>query len=297
MHSNEANGPVVIIGVFLALTILFYFAGGWLIFRLSSATPLMMSVGLAAVVTCLLTRKELRTLGWRWGSWKIQWLNYFLPLCYVALAYGVIWALGLGGWYNVDFVHEQKDSYNLVAWSNAGVIGLHFLLTASVSFVLLLPSVLGEELGWRGLLVPELSKLMPFTGVALVSGLLWAVWHWPLIFMGLYGAGEATPFLYQLSFFTLCIMSMSVVMTYFRLRTDSLWPAVVFHMSHNVFLQKFFGPMTSEHSNSAWFLGEFGVVVPGILVVLAIFYWRKGNTEFGDPGTQQIATGVEVKEA
>jgi len=279
-EARTAKGPMLVISVFLALTMIFYFAGAWLIFRLSSATPLMLSVGLAAVVTCLVTRKELRTLGWRWGSWKIQWLNYFLPLFYAALAYGLIWALGLGGWYNVDFVQEQKESYNLVAWPNTAVIGMHFLLTATVSFVLLLPSVLGEELGWRGLLVPELSKLMPFTGVALVSGLLWAVWHWPLMFMGLYGMGEATPFFYQLAFFTLCIMSMSVVMTYFRLKTDSVWPAVIFHMSHNVFLQKFFGPMTVGNANSAWFLDEFGLVVPSVLVVIAVYYGRRGSREF-----------------
>ena len=279
-QTQTKKGAVLVISLFLTLVASFYFVGVWLVFRLSSATPLMLSVGLAAIVTCLVTRKELRSLGWRWGSWKIQWLNYFLPLCYSALAYGIIWALGFGDWYNVDFIQEQKESYNLLAWSNTAVIGLHFLLTATVSFVLLLPSVLGEELGWRGLLVPELSKLMPFTGVALVSGFLWAVFHWPLMFMGLYGAGEATPFLYQLAFFTLCIMSMSVVMTYFRLKVDSLWPAVIFHMSHNVFLQKFFGPMTSENANSAWFLDEFGLVVPGILLAIAVYYWRKGRREF-----------------
>ncbi len=284
--AKTAKGPILVISVFLALTMIFYFAGVWLIFRLSSATPLMLSVGLAAVVTCLVTRKELRTLGWRWGSWKIQWLNYFMPLFYAAMAYGLIWTLGLGGWYNVDFIQEQKESYNLVTWPNAAVIGMHFLLTATVCFVLLLPSVLGEELGWRGLLVPELSKLMPFTGVALVSGLLWAVWHWPLMFMGLYGMGEATPFLYQLAFFTLCIMSMSVVMTYFRLKTYSVWPAVIFHMSHNVFLQKFFGPMTLGNANSAWFLDEFGLVVPSVLVVIAVYYGRRGSREFRQLGSE-----------
>jgi len=52
-------------------------------------------------------------------------------------------------------------------------------------------------------------------------------------------------------------------------------------MSHNVFLQTFFDPMTSAKANSAWFLDEFGAVVPAILLVLAVFYWRKGNSEFG----------------
>lgn len=271
---------MLVVGVFLGLTTVFYFIAVWLIFRLGSATPLMLSVGLAAIVTCLATRTPLASLGWHWGSWGTQWLSYLLPLGYALLAYGIIWALDFGSWYDLAFVQEQKEAYNLPGWSDALIIGLHFLLTATVSFVLVLPSVLGEEIGWRGLLVPELSKLMPFGGVALVSGLVWSVWHWPLMFMGIYGAAEPTTFFYQLACFTIAITSMSVVMTYLRLKSDSLWPAVVFHMSHNVFLQKFFGPMTDADARSAWFMDEFGVVLPGILVPIAIYYWIKGRSEF-----------------
>ena len=286
-HSPKRQSPFIVIGIFIALTVVLYPIGFWLIFRLSSATPLMLSVGAATILTCLITRTSLRGLGWHWGSWRFHGLSYFLPLGYVAVAYGLIWASGVGGWYDTTFVLEQKESYNLGAWSNAAVIAFQFLMTATVSFVLLLPSVLGEELGWRGLLVPQLSKLMPFTGVALVSGLLWAVWHWPLMFMGLYG-NEATPVVYQLVCFTLCIMSMSVIMTYIRLKTDSLWPAVIFHMSHNVFLQKFFGSMTAVKANSAWFVDEFGAVVPAVLLVLAVFFWKKGNSEIQPESTRQI---------
>ena len=42
------------------------------------------------------------------------------------------------------------------------------------------PTATGEEIGWRGFLVPELAKVLPFTGVALVSGLIWASWHYPI---------------------------------------------------------------------------------------------------------------------
>lgn len=38
----------------------------------------------------------------------------------------------------------------------------------------------GEEIGWRGFLVPELAKGLPFTAVALVSGIIWAAWHYPI---------------------------------------------------------------------------------------------------------------------
>jgi membrane protease YdiL (CAAX protease family) len=279
---KTSQKPVTTIGIFVALTSVLYVVGFWLIFRLGSATPLMLSVGVAAILTCLLTNKSLRSLGWGWGNWKYQWLSYLLPVAYIVAAYGLIWAADFGGWYNSEFVLEQKENYNLGTWSDAGLIVLHFMLTATVSFVLLLPSVLGEEMGWRGLLVPELSRVMSFSGIALTSGFLWAIWHWPLILMGLYGTD--TPLVYQLFFFTLCLMSMSVIMTYIRLKTNSLWTAVIFHMSHNVFLQKFFGPMTLENTRSTWFIDEFGVVVPVMALLMAIVYWKKGCAEFGKTG-------------
>lgn len=277
--SKKFQSPAATVGLFLTLTALLYVIGFWLIFRLGSATPLMLSVGVAAVLACLFTNRGLGSLGWSWGSWKYQYLAYLLPLGYVAVAYGFIWVADLGDWYDSEFVFEQKERYKLGAWSDSALLAFHFLLSATVSFVLLLPSVLGEELGWRGLLVPELAKLMPFTGVALTSGFIWAMWHWPLMFMGLYG-NDVTPLSYQLFFFTICIMSMSVIMTYIRLRTRSLWPAVIFHMSHNVFLQKFFGPVTSENIQSAWFLDEFGAVLPVTIFLVAIYFFRNGRKEF-----------------
>lgn len=239
----------------------------------------MLSVGLAAILTCLLTNRDLRSLGWSWARWKYEWLSYFLPLGYIAAAYGFIWTAGLGGWYDLDFVLEQKEAYDLSTWSNTGIILLHFILSATVSFMLLLPGVLGEELGWRGLLVPELFKVTSFTGVALISGLIWAIWHWPLMLLGLYG-NETTPLTYQFFFFTSGLISMSVIMAYIRLRAHSVWPAVIFHMSHNVFLQKFFGPMTLENSKSDWYVDEFGVVLPITVLFVALIFWRKGQREF-----------------
>jgi hypothetical protein len=44
-------------------------------------------------------------------------------------------------------------------------------------------AALGEELGWRGLLLRELSPL-GFWRVSLLAGLVWGIWHAPLIVQG-----------------------------------------------------------------------------------------------------------------
>jgi membrane protease YdiL (CAAX protease family) len=202
-------------------------------------------------------------------------------LAIAAVAYSIIWVAGWGGWYNAEFVVQQMEDYNLSNWSDAGIIALHFLLTATYSFVLLLPSVLGEEMGWRGFLVPELAKFMSFTNVTLTSGLIWSVWHWPLMFKGFYG-NDVTPLYYQLFCFTVLLVSWAVIMAYLRFKTNSLWTAVIFHMSGNIFLQEVFAPLTIENDRSAWYVDEFGAVPALVAFVVAIYFWKKGKAEFGD---------------
>jgi len=286
-HQREQESAITL-AVFMAFLAGFSVIGHWLIFRLESATPLMLSVGLAVIVNCLVRGRDLASLGWGWGAWKYQWLSYALPLGTITAAYLIIWAGGFGEWYDASFVLEKRQDYHLDGWGNGAVIAFHFAVTATLSFVLLLPSVLGEELGWRGFLVPELSKWMPFTGVALVSGLLWSVWHWPMIFIGIYG-NDGTPLYFQLLTFTLFIVASSFTLAYLRFKSNSVWTAVIFHMSSNVFMQKFFTPMTADTAQSAWYVDEFGAVPAFAASLVAIYFWRKGAAEFSFPGKPHLA--------
>jgi len=264
---------------FFSFVIAFYILGYWLIFRMERATPLMMSVGLATIVTCVIRKRSLASLGWQWGEWKFQWMSYLIPFSIAFSAYLIVWFVGFGDFYNAEFLLKQKENYNLTHWNDTNIFLFHIVLVATVSFVVSLPSILGEELGWRGLLVPELSKFMSFTGVALVSGLVWSVWHWPLMIKGLYG-NDVTPLYYQLFFSTLFITSTGVIMAYLRLKTGSLWTAVIYHASSNIFIQKIFTPITVQNTESSWYIDEFGAIIAIIACCVSIYFWKKGVAEF-----------------
>lgn len=264
---------------FFSLVLVFYVLGYWLIFRMGQATPLMLSVGVATIATCIIRKRSLASLGWRWGEWQYQWMSYLIPFTITFMAYLIIWLLGFGDFYNAEFLLQQKNNYNLSDWSDMGISVFYFILVASISFFVSLPSVLGEEIGWRGLLVPELSKFMSFTGVALVSGFIWSVWHWPLIIKGLYG-NDVTPLYYQLFFFTLFIVASGVIMTYLRLKTGSVWTGVIYHMSSNIFIQKIFTPITVANTESSWYIDEFGAIIALVACCVSVYFWRKGIAEF-----------------
>ncbi|WP_043638303.1 CPBP family intramembrane glutamic endopeptidase [Nonomuraea candida] len=89
---------------------------------------------------------------------------------------------------------------------------------------------LGEEWGWRGWLVPRLVTTNGVLPGLLMSGFVWALWHAPLTLLGYnyprLGSWAA------LAFIGFCVPA-GVLMGWLRLRTGSVWPAVVAHASLN----------------------------------------------------------------
>ncbi len=87
----------------------------------------------------------------------------------------------------------------------------------------------GEELGWRGLLLRELSPL-GFWKLSLFTGAIWGVWHAPVIVQG-HNFPEA-PYLGIVVMTVQCI-AMSPVYTYLTARAQSVLAAAFFHGSFN----------------------------------------------------------------
>lgn len=262
----------------------------------TGSTPLMWSVGIASIITCLIRKRSLSSLGFSFGSWKYQWLSYAIPLSYIFVSYIIIWVFGLGGWFNVEYVVELQNKYALHGLSNTQIIVFAFLFFASFGFLNSFIACLGEEIGWRGFLTPELAKFMSFGWVAVVSGTLWSLWHWPLIFMGVLG-NKGTSLAYQLLFFTILLISMSVIMAYIRLKTGSTLTAAVFHTSHNIFIQKVFTPLTIQNADTSLYIDENGAVPALVTCVFAIYFWKKGihltSTKKHNKGIKFTADGTQ----
>jgi len=114
---------------------------------------------------------------------------------------------------------------------------------------------------------------MSYTGTSLTIGLIWAVWHFPLLIFGHYNNG--TPAWYGLTCFTVAVVSISFIMTWYRVKSGSLWTSVMLHASHNLFIQSFFSPITQTNSRTAWYFDEFGAVIPVTTMLFAIYFWMR----------------------
>jgi membrane protease YdiL (CAAX protease family) len=239
---------------------------------------LMWSPGVAALITQLIFNRSLRGLGWKPGKFKYLLLGYLLPVGYGVVSYGLVWLTGLGHLDANELL--TQTSAHLVPMglpqvnSPVALMAVYLGLVVTVGTVQSLLSATGEEIGWRGLLVPELSKVTTFTRTALISGAIWAVWHYPLILLANYH-NTGAPVWFSLICFTVLVLSAGFIYAWLRLKSGSLWPAVLLHASHNLFIQNVFTPLTQNTGPTPYFIDEFGVILALVAAVFAFIYWRK----------------------
>lgn len=222
----------------------------------------MWSPGIAAIVTKLVVQGSLRGMGWRPRTAALLALAYVLPLLYALPVYAPAWLSGLGTFDEGQWI----VNVGLSPWT-----GLALIVTAGLASSLI--SATGEEIGWRGLLVPELMKLTSFRNAALVSGAVWAAWHMPLLLFAGY-RGQGTPLAYSLACFAAMVLGLSVIMAWLTVTSRSLWPAVMLHAAHNLFVQNVFDLATVEDDRTNYVTGEFGVGLAVTVAVTAVVLLR-----------------------
>ena len=210
-----------VISTFLVLTFALS-SPFYVVAAVTEGTPiiLLLAPALAALVTRFVYQRNVRDLGWklmktdahpRWWQWansRYIPLGYSLPLLIGVLVYGLTWMVVSG-----SYSTEDSASDILIAFVSAATVGL--LLNALI--------ITGEEIGWRGFLLPELTKSTSFPIATAATGLVWAVWHYPLIFF----APEAFDFVgvpnyFAVPMFTLILIAVSVVLGWLRLKTGSI---------------------------------------------------------------------------
>jgi len=226
---------------------------------------LMWSPGLAALATCALTGTPIAFLGFRWPRFRFLAWGYLLPVIYAVPAYLALWASGLAPAAFADFAAASADRMHVATFAGS----LTVVLTMTFGVLQSAVSAAGEEIGWRGFLVPALAERLNAAGVVIVSGLIWAAWHMPLILFSAYNS--AAPKWFALICFTVMIVATGGLYGWLRLRSRSVWPAVLAHACHNALIQWLLDAMTVETGRPAWFAGEFGIALAvTATIVLAI---------------------------
>jgi membrane protease YdiL (CAAX protease family) len=134
----------------------------------------------------------------------------------------------------------------------------------------------GEELGWRGFLLPKMIAAdIPHPYLA--SGIVWAIWHLPLI---AFGSFYQTTHALMVSAYAMSIIAMTFVISELRLRSGSVWVATLLHASHNFFSQLAVPAFILARPGSRsklWDVlgGDSGMIVAMLYAMTFLFFLRK----------------------
>ena len=113
----------------------------------------------------------------------------------------------------------------------------------------------GEEIGWRGYMLTRLIDAKVPRPI-LTGGLIWGLWHTPLILSGQYASGPHPSL--SACIFIIDVVVFSYFIAWLRLTTGSIWPAIVAHGAWNAIIQGAFDASTT--GVSIW-VGESGILI------------------------------------
>ncbi|HEU4404447.1 MAG TPA: type II CAAX endopeptidase family protein [Polyangiaceae bacterium] len=112
---------------------------------------------------------------------------------------------------------------------------------------------IGEELGWRAVLQPELERRWGLVRGTVATGLIWAAWHLPVKF----GADDTLPTVAStLLFFSANTIASAFAFGWLTRRAGSVWPASFAHAAHNATVGRSFLILPG----AAWSTGAYHLV-------------------------------------
>lgn len=258
MERLARQGLITYFGVLLAGSVVFE----WLLLRAGDSIrnhvglvlPLMWMPALASLVARLSLREGASDVSFRLGGRagaRMTLLGWLFPLAVGTVAYGLAWSAGLA----IFRRPEVPGLPTVTAPITAFAVVLAIRLTIGVPIAAL--AAAGEEIGWRGYMLTRLIE----AGVphpVLVSGLIWAGWHLPLVLGGVYASGSNP--LPSASLFVVVIIAQAYLFARLRLESGSVWPAIVGHAAWNATIQGLFDFSTVRTAAAFW-VGESGILV------------------------------------
>jgi membrane protease YdiL (CAAX protease family) len=237
---------------------------------------LMWIPGTVAIVFRIIFGEGFEDAGFHAGRLRHWLIAVGAPLALASVTYLIAWFFGQ---VHITPYLKQQSMYGplpfRLVWFNAEASTLALLahrfgivLTLGVGLGFL--TGLGEEIGWRGYLLPRLIKAKVRFPI-LWTGVIWATWHMPFVLLTFQHERYATAGLY----WVLCVV-VAVFIGWLRLNSGSVFVAGMAHGAYNTFYQDFY-----DHSFAGthkWFwAGDVGLLCSLTFGVLALWLYGTGR--------------------
>ncbi|MGA0566633.1 CPBP family intramembrane glutamic endopeptidase [Rathayibacter sp. KR2-224] len=233
----------------------------------------------ALVVSFFVQRPRPRPLAEYLGLWPLRPVRRVIGMTLIGL-FGSILIVMIGvfvsaalGLVHLDLVHFSGFQHTLEAAANGRPIPIPIGLLVLIEIVVV-PfgaivnafATIGEELGWRGWLLPSLRPLGTWPAL-IITGVVWGLWHAPIILLG-YDFDQ--PNVFGLLAMVGGCLFLGILIGWLRLRSGSVWPAVFAHGAFNA-ASGFLVLLASAGSKpDPVLVGPLGVVPWAVIAAVAV---------------------------
>jgi len=188
-------------------------------------------------------------------------LGILIPLVYLLIPYMIYWK-----------IYPDNFAYHGVAII---VVLSDITLPMIVGIFMGILSAIGEEIGWRGYMLPSLLERVDLKKALLITSLFWACWHLPILIFGDYMSGASL--WYKIPAFIMCVVPVGIICGILTIKSNSIWPATFLHAAHNHFDQGIFGLIT-RGDKMMYYVSETGfltIICAWIIAIMMLIYYLK----------------------
>ena len=240
----------------------------------------------APFAAVLLAKYPLKGMGWipkfkgNIGWMVLAWLGPLVFTILGAIVYFIIFPdrFDATGAYLAVALGEE----GMAQIEAEGITLQQLLLIQIVSAPLYAPFVnmfaaLGEEVGWRGMLYPQLKTFFGKTKGRVIGGVIWGAWHWPIMLLAGYEYGKeypGAPISGLVTFCVFCIVAGTLLDVLYE-KTKCIWVPSLAHGAINgtVSLAVY---LTKPEYVDQLILGPapIGVIamIPALLLAIVVLY-------------------------
>ena len=222
-------------------------------------------------------------IGWKVQGGRLWWLAaWFGPAVFTVLAAVLYFAvfphrLDLSGSWLAAAYGGEMDAETLRR--ELGVSNLSYMLETGLFAVTLAPPInmlaaVGEEAGWRGYMMPHLKEQLGLLNGRLLGGVIWGVWHWPIMLLTGYEYGTnylGAPVLGLVVWCVVCF-ALNTLLDWLYEKTGCIWVSAIAHGAFNA-VAALFVVLTSPADAYYNVLGPMPIGLIGMLPMLALAVW------------------------
>lgn len=232
--------------------------------------------------SALTVKASFKEMGWKprfKGNVKLILFSLLIPAICAILGAGIFYLIFPNAFdSNLTSLAQAAGPEAYESMKAQGVTPLILVLAAEIAAATYAPFIsafvtIGEEAGWRGFMYSYLKEHFGKTKGRIIGGIIWGVWHWPVMLVGGYEYGKVYLGAPVLGLIVFCIFTViaGILLDYVYEKSGTIWMAALLHGAINA-NTVFYYTTKAEYSHLSILGPTFIGVISGIPFFLIGIY-------------------------